>query len=242
MLIYSAIAGFIIGLLYLCVRIYFIPNPKFDPLQFKQEVQYTKKDLSLFCDIAFQEGNSRIKKWETDIRIEIVDTCKLDSVAIAEVDSLIKLLVPLVQPLKIRRVAEGGNFRIHRRLSGEQMPRYRGTIPRGICHYNSIFKSWSLVSVDVYESSLPYDPPHTLLHECLHGLGLVHPSVKYPFQMSIVTYKTPNIYHSIDEAEEYNKQKFPLSVQEQEVLKMLYSPAIKSGLSKKRFKKALHIK
>ncbi|MGV8090708.1 MAG: hypothetical protein AB2L24_02410 [Mangrovibacterium sp.] len=236
---YSALGCIIIGLVYTGSCILF-PSPKFDAVLFKQETQYTDGDLSLFFDIAFKGWG--IRKWETDILVEIVNIDKLDTVAIAEVDSLIKLLAPLIQPLKIQWVTEGGNFRIHRRLPGEQMPRYRGTIPKGICHYNSIFKSWSFVSVDVYESSLPYDPPHILLHECLHGLGLIHPSVKYPFHMSIVTYKTPNIFGSIEESEEYNSQKFPLSVQEQQVLKMLYRPTIKSGLSKKRFKEALNIK
>ncbi|MGV8090710.1 MAG: hypothetical protein AB2L24_02420 [Mangrovibacterium sp.] len=232
---YSIWGCVVVGLVYTGSRILF-PSPKFDAVLFKQETQYTAGDLSLFCDIAFKGWG--IRKWETDIRVEIVNIDKLDPVAIAEVDSLIKLLVPLIQPLKIQRVTKDGNFRIHRRVDGEQMPRTcRGTPVRGRCNSNFIFKSWSLKSVDVYESSLPYDPPHILLHECLHGLGLVHPSVKYPFHMSIATYKTPNIFGSIEESEEYNSQKFPLSVQEQKVLKMLYHPAIKSGLSKKASRK-----
>ena len=41
-----------------------------------QKRGYTKDEIALFGDIAFREGN-RLRKWETDIKVEIKKSIKL---------------------------------------------------------------------------------------------------------------------------------------------------------------------
>ena len=52
------------------------------------KIGFTDEELDLFCDIAFNRAGERIRKWNTDIRVEIEDTGKLDKNVIAEVDSV----------------------------------------------------------------------------------------------------------------------------------------------------------
>jgi hypothetical protein len=91
-------------------------------------------------------------------------------------------------------------------------------------------------SVDIYVSKWNYSD--TFIHEFLHGLGLSHPRKTYPFDLTISTKRN---FYSIEEYEKYHEHRFPLSEQEKRILKMLYSPIIKSGLTIECFKEKMNM-
>lgn len=201
-----------------------------DAEKFQKEGNYSREMFMLFSDIAFPYN--RIRKWNEDIKVEIVNTDKLDKSSIAEVDSIIHLLSPLIYPVKIYRVTEYGNLIVHRKVDSIPIPTRNA---RGFCYIPPLIKtlSWNIKYAEVYD--IWYSP--VIFHEILHAIGLQHPSKEYPFYMAISGGYT---FKSLEEAEKlYN----PLYISEEEksVIKMLYSPYIKSGLSRKEFLKKMKL-
>lgn len=133
---------------------------------------YSKEQINLFCDIAFRESNT-IRKWNSDINIEIKDIDNLDLSYISDVDSCFAILSPLVKPLKIKRVVSGGNLSI---IFMNRMPLQMG-MATGYCRLNNLWLTSNINNVERDILKIPSDG-NTLLHEMKHALGLAHPKRK----------------------------------------------------------------
>lgn len=202
---------------------------------------YTSKQIYDFCNIGFPNG--RIWKWEREIKVELIDINSFSKNEIANIDTVISIVAPLIYPIKIKKVESKGNFRIytnkHEILSKNKI--------LGLCiinpiNYNYFPLTFNLISVDMYL----YDAfkTHTLMHEFLHGLGLDHPTMQHvddPMILSVGT-KFPNYFKSLDESYEFMDNKFYISEAEMNVLRMLYSSGLKSGLYRSVFMKKLNLK
>lgn len=175
--------------------------------------------------------------------------CTIDSFCIAEVDTVIKRLSPLISPLKIYRVSEGGNFIIHMNLDNTP-------VGRGIGY--ALVNNLNLFSVpinyaDVYTTKYAL---HYLSHEMCHAIGLSHPQKQYPFynimgnnefyvkeyideNADIANKPLKNALVFDTEAEmlefESRQNRMKISIEEQKVIKMLYSNDFKPRLTRYTF-------
>ncbi len=73
---------------------------------------HSKESVAFFSDIVFREGN-KIRKWKSDIRVELDCVSLNDSNCVVLTDRIISILTPLIKPLKIYRVEKNGNLIIH---------------------------------------------------------------------------------------------------------------------------------
>lgn len=210
-----------------------------DSEKFLKEGNYTKEELLLFADIAFPY--ERIRKWEEDIKVEIGNINETTPSNIADVDSVIELLTPLIHPTKIYRVELGGNLIVHRKV--DSIPRLKNNNVRGYCYIPPLIKtlSFKIKYAEVYD--IFYESlPHVFLHEVEHAIGLQHPSVLYPFYLNLVGPEVPYIFKSYEEADSIKSIRYYLAEEEKKIIQMLYSPHIKSGLTKKKFMKKMGLK
>jgi hypothetical protein len=213
----------------------------FDAEKFK-EMKYTGEELALFCDVAFMSEDTRIRKWRKDIKVEIRNINRLDRKTIAEVDSVIALLAPLVAPLKMERVNAGGNLHVYRKVK-DIIPSRTKYLPHSVC-INGMTKigarasySWAIDSAAIYDCD--HADPQTLLHEFQHALGLTHPVRLYPYYITIGRSVIPQYFRSQKETQAYLRQPFYLSEEEKTVIKMLYSTEVRSGLQIETFVKKM---
>ena len=199
---------------------------------FQKEKEYTKEELLLFADFAFP--NDRIRKYDEDIRVVIKNKEYLNDASIHEVDSIIAILAPLVHPIKIYRVEKNGNLVVTR--NKQTSGKYRRSSG---CENSNLFEtlSWSNTYSEIYDTH-HYNGAKHIFKEFEHALGLDKPARQYPFYTNINsnTPQKPYIFRSFEESDSCMAQ-FYISEQEKMVIKMLYSPAIKSGLRKEEFMK-----
>ncbi|MFV0330246.1 MAG: hypothetical protein ACK5KL_10585 [Dysgonomonas sp.] len=199
-------------------------------------IGYTNNEFDLFCDIAFNRNGERIRKWGTDIKVEIKEPHRLNSSSIAEVDSVIAILEPLIAPLKIERVWNNGNVYVYRKVDKVRLSDYHTNVPvalKGLTQKNKESdSSWEINFASVYVREGANT--QTLLHEFEHVLGLEHPLRIYPFYITIGRSIIPELFYSETE-QIYLKHPFYISEQEKTVIRMLYSSEIKSGLHKDYF-------
>ena len=197
---------------------------------------YTEEEIMLFSDIGFD--NNRIYKWRENIKVEIKDINKLNQRQINDVDSIISIIGQLISPIKISRVEKDGNLKIHRKpetLPGTKYRDARGlTIYRGKPHIKK-------AEIYILKELSEQNATSVLVHEFLHAIGLSHATNQYDFHTAIATYKSPNIFNSIDDYEKHAENKYFISEQEKQVIRMLYSPEIKVGLKKSKFMKKMKI-
>ncbi|MBK5721874.1 hypothetical protein JGH11_13420 [Dysgonomonas sp. Marseille-P4677] len=198
-----------------------------------REIGYTDDELSLFCDVAFMHEDTRIRKWDRDIKVEIKNIADLSDKSIAEVDSVIAILAPLLAPIKIERVRSGGNLHVYRKVS-EVVSHKIKSHPRPVC-LNGMAKingksdrSWSINYACIYDGA--HSNSQTLLHEFEHALGLDHPIKLYSYYVTIGRSVIPQYFRSKEDVRSFLRQPFYISEQEKKVIKMLYSPEIKAGL------------
>lgn len=204
---------------------------------------YPKESIALFSDIAFREGD-RIRKWKSDIRVELDSVSLKDSNYVVLTDQIIAILTPLIQPLKIYRVQENGNLIIHANV--DNTPVNKGIGYAAVNHFNLL--SESIRKVDIYTTKHSLS---VLPHEMCHAIGLSHPENRYPFYniMGInsfvikALFDDPSkiepseyelIFDTLDDLATFQKENI-IPPQEREVIKMLYSDDFKVGLKKKYF-------
>jgi hypothetical protein len=232
------------GAAFFCYLVYYLnfqDTSKFNEISFKSR-RYSKNDIIFFSDIAFREC-TELRKWNTNIMVEIDKTCPIDFVSINDLDSIIKIFAPLIAPIKITRVEKNGNLIIH--MNVQKTPAGYGI---GYTLVNDLSKSTAIISADVYtvkycRSVLP--------HEFEHAIGLSHPTQRYPFYNTIgindfevkeldknkvfppnsIVFETWKDYDNF--MKKINKEK--ISEQEKIAIKMLYSSDFKSGLKRKTF-------
>jgi len=235
-LVFCIIEGiFFTILLILGFGLYYLFHPPItvNGNEFQTNGNYSKESLSLFTELAFPYG--KIQKWDEDIKVEIVSTDKLDKSSIDEIDSIIRILSPLIYPVKIYKVSENGNLKVYRKV--DAIITHGDTIKKteGFCYIPPLIKrlSWNIKYAEVYD--MWYND--CIFHEFLHAIGLQHTSKQYPFHLNMSDY---HIYYSLQDEEKYNT---PLYIPEEEkiVIKMLYSPYIKSGLTKEEFLKKMKL-
>ncbi|MDU1889461.1 MAG: hypothetical protein E6767_02120 [Dysgonomonas sp.] len=201
----------------------------FDAIKF-QELEFTMEELTLFCDVVFTSENTRVRKWTTDIKVEIKNKADLDEKYIAEVDSIIAIFAPLIAPLKIERVEGDGNLHVYRKVTCISGPRNgKRWYLNGLARINKrTTYSWDINFACVYDS---YNgTSQTLIHEFQHALGLDHPINLYPFYVTIGRSVIPQYFKSKEETQAYLNEPFYLSNQEKKVITMLYSSEVKPGL------------
>ena len=212
----------------------------FDVEAFRQ-IGYSDEELALFEDIAFNRKDSCIRKWNTDIRIEIDDITRTKQWAIEEVDSAIIVLAPLIAPHKIYRVAKDGNVKVHRTMRSvtlTDMDAIRPVALHGLTKKNKVTELSSditLASLYVRQGAAT----QTLLHEFMHVLGVEHPTVAHPFYVTIGRSVISNHLYPKG-GEPYIQQRFYISEQEKTAIRMLYSPTIRSGLTKESFDRLIN--
>lgn len=207
-----------------------------------RKTEYTEEELNLFCDIAFNRKSERIRKWTTDIKVEIKEPHLLKARSIAEIDSVIAILAPLITPLKIERVWTNGNVHIYRNIHKVALSDYTPNIPialKGLTKKNKesdIF--WDITHASVYVREGAHT--QTILHEFEHVLGLEHPLHIYPYYVTIGRSVIPEILYP--ETEYINFiQSFYISEQEKTAIRMLYSKQINPGLKKSIFLEKMRI-
>lgn len=216
----------------------------FDADRFNSK-NYSKESVAFFSDIAFREGD-KIRKWESDIRVELDSVSLKDSNCVVLTDQVISILTPLIKPLKIYRVQENGNLIIHANV--DNTPINKGIGYTAVNHFNLL--SESIYKADVYTTKHYLS---VLPHEMCHAIGLTHPENRYPFYniMGINSFIVKEIYddpskietskydlvlETFDDLTTFQKENI-IPPQEREVIKMLYSEDIKVGLKKKYFLK-----
>lgn len=205
---------------------------RFNANQFR-EIGYTDEELSLFCDIAFMHEETRIRKWDRDIKVEIKNIADISDESIAEVDSVITILAPLIAPLKIERVRSGGNLHVYRKVP-EVISSKLKSQPYPICLNGmsklngSTSRSWAISFACIYDGC--HASSQTLLHEFEHALGLDHPIRLYPYYVTIGRSVIPQYFRSKEDVRSFLRQPFYISEQEKKVIKMLYSSEIRAGL------------
>lgn len=185
-----------------------------DSKKFKEEGNYKKEELLLFSDIAFPYD--RIRKWDKDIKVEIGNLNSLCQSDIIEVDSIIKILSPLIHPIKISRVSSGGNLIVYRKVDSIPIPdKHRAS---GFCYIPPLInsKTLNINYAEVYDIHY-VNGPSVCLHEFEHAIGLRHPSRQYPFYMQIVGTDVPHVFKSIDEYEKYLDLPYHLSDEEKKL-------------------------
>ena len=197
---------------------------------------YSDEEIYFFTDVGF--FHEKIRKWEKNIKVEIVKIENLKKNEIEEVDSIIKILEPLVYPIKIERVEENGNLKVYRKVL--KPIKYKNREVNGKASLSlPIFLNYDIKCAKIYDA-YHINGEKTIFHEFLHALGLEHPSRLYiDFHTLLVTHKSPNIFYTIDELEEFNDMKFYISEQEKQVIRMLYSSGVKSGLRRSTFIKKM---
>ena len=208
---------------------------------------YSEESIAFFSDITFREGG-RIRKWESDIRVELDSVSLQDSNCIVLTDQVISILTPLIKPLKIYRVKENGNLIIHANV--DNTPINKGIGYTEVNHFNLF--SESICKADVYTTK---NSLSVLPHEMCHAIGLAHPENRYPYY-NIMGINSFIIKEFFDDPSKINLSKYDLVLdtnddfitfqkeniippQEREVIKMLYSEDIKVGLKKKYFLKKI---
>ncbi|WP_029902305.1 hypothetical protein [Prevotella sp. 10(H)] len=214
---------------------------EFDVERFR-ETGYTDEELSLFCDIAFNRDGERIRKWETDLRVEIENIAELGDEAVDEVDSVISILRPLIAPLKIERVSEKGNVIVHKNveLTLINKPRQKPTYTNGIARINEATDhSWNINFAHIYDG--PTTGTQTLMHEFEHILGLEHPMMLYEYYLTIGRSSIPQHYSAYGDWFRFHRMPYYISPREKAVIRMLYSPEIRSGLKRDEFIKRMGI-
>lgn len=215
---------------------------------------YSQEDILFFSDVAFREAN-KLRKWTGDIKVEIDTTCPIDAGCIAEVDTIIQILSPLVAPIKIYKVSEGGNLIIH--MNVDYTPAKIG-IGYALVNRFNIF-SESITHADVYtikycRSILP--------HEICHAIGLAHPENKYLFYTTMGKFEScvkeylvngkkvkdfsklgahVFIFETDDDKVKFEEvqKALRIALAERRIIKMLYSGDFKSGLSRSTFEKEM---
>lgn len=208
----------------------------FDAERFK-EVGFTPEEFDLFCDIGFKHERKRVMKWETDIKVQIMNIKELDRQTISEVDSAIAIIAPLIAPLKIERVSSGGNLFIFRNVRIIPSTRKPPDTLKGLTQINpESMYSWSIEQAYIYDRY--HSDGLTLMHELEHALGLNHPTKIYSSALTIGWGTTSQLFKP-EEWYAYKKKKYRLTDLEKKVIRMLYSPEIKSGLSKDVFMKKM---
>ena len=149
-----------------------------------KKVGFTTEELFLFCDVAFGHEGNRIRKWETDIKVQIKNISQLDRQSIAEVDSAIAVIAPLIAPLKIERVYSNGNLLVYRNVKEFPEAETDGHNPNGLAVVDPRPNySWGIQSARIYDSYSSHS--HTLMHEFEHSLWLEHPRKTYSTYLTI---------------------------------------------------------
>lgn len=199
------------------------------------KISYTQDEFHFFCDIAFNRDGQYIRKWVSDIRVEVKEPYDLRRESITEVDSVIAILAPLIAPLKIERVWTDGNVYVYRNVHKIKLSEHHPIVPvalKGLTKRNkdSDFL-WSIYFASVYVQEGAHT--QTLLHEFQHVLGLEHPLRIYPYYVTIGRSIIPDVLYD----DELAKSDIPFYMSEQEKtsIKMLYSHQIKPGLKKECF-------
>jgi hypothetical protein len=181
--------------------------------------------------------DGRIRKWETDIKIEIKG---YPGPKAGSIDSVINEIAPLIKPLNIEIVKEKGNLVVERGVYNV-LDKLMKTAT-GRAEVNPGIVNPAITKARIIERRKA--GTKTLLHELEHVIGLRHPRKSYPFLMKIIGQNSPQsdynyINNHPDGHFHYFNQK--LSEQEKRVIQMLYSPEIKSGLTQKTFMKKMEL-
>lgn len=149
-------------------------------------------------------------------------------------DSVIAVFAPLITPLKIERVHKGGNLIVYRNMNEIKYAETHYTHANGLAIVERPFMyTWDIESAQVYDSH--YSHPHTLMHEFEHALGLEHPEKVYYNYLTIGRSAIPQYFKSWKEWADCMSQPYYLSDQEKNVIRMMYSPLVKSGLRREQF-------
>ena len=151
------------------------------------KAKYTKDEIELFNDIAFTKGY--VRRWEKDIRVQVIGKSCANC---PDIDSVISIISPLIEPIKIKRVKNNGNIIVYRGVEDSRMKASH----LGYASFKS-FDSKKIQSAIIYESeNADY---LTLMHEFEHVLGLNHPRKLYPYYLLIWGADSPkelvNEYH-----------------------------------------------
>lgn len=206
-----------------------------------KKMTYTDEELALFCDIAFMHEDTRVRKWNKDIKVEIRNISELSLESIDEVDSIISILAPLIAPLKIERVNKNGNLHVYRRVDKIISSKHAQVNPaciNGMAKLNTqSIHSWSIDQATIYDGY--HSDSQTLMHEFEHALGLAHPIKLYPYYVTIGRSVIPQYFRSLKEIQDFYREPFYISEQEKTVIKMLYSPEIRAGLHIETFAKKM---
>lgn len=189
------------------------------------------RDLSYFLEISlgseYGVGSFTVKKWRTDIRIEVLGQPTLaDMLALKSViNELNELLHPGIQ---LTIVPDHGNLQIHF-IPHSQFYQFE---PPGIIFYGGFFHSWWNYAGEIYRSRVVIGSDrvdqthrtHLIREELTQALGLMNDSMKY---------KDSIFYQGTSHVVEFS----PL---DQRMIRWLYSDVIQPGMTQYQIRKVFH--
>ncbi len=213
-----------------------LPPPTSQPEQPEENdavsasVAFESQKLDYFMEIALGSeygiGQYSIKKWATDIKVEIVGKPTLEDVN--ALNKVIHELNELVNPnLQIKRVEREGNVRIYF-IDQAEFYRYE---PRGLVFYDGFFWTWWNAIGEIYQGRIVIarnginqkHRSHLIREELTQVLGLMNDSIRY---------KDSIFYQGYSEVDEFS----PL---DRAVIKLLYSDDIYSGMKDSQLRELL---
>ncbi len=189
------------------------------------------RDLPYFLEIAlgseYGVGSFTVKKWTTDIRIEVSGQPTLaDMLAL---QSVIRELNELVHPgIQLSIVPDHGNLQMYF-IPHSQFYQFE---PPGIIFYGGFFRSWWNYAGEIYRSRVVIGSDrvdqihrtHLIREELTQALGLMNDSMKY---------KDSIFYQGASHVVEYS----PL---DQRVIRWLYSDVIQPGMTRHQIRKVFN--
>ena len=180
------------------------------------------QEMRYFLEVAlgseYGMANFSIKKWRHDLDIEVVGTPTEED--LRTVDRVIADLNLLIGPsVQMRRVAGGGNVRLHF-VPHQEFYHYE---PRGIVFYGGFFWGWWNTAGEIERARVVIGSDrmdqhlrnHYIREELTQILGLMNDSHKHPDSIFYQEYSETDHFSELD----------------QRVIRMLYNRMVRPGMT-----------
>lgn len=188
---------------------------------------YSQKELDFFMEVGFLFNNA-VRKWQDDILVSVKGEPSAEDRMV--LDSIVKDLKPLIDPVKISRTNGKGNMVVNFTQDTSEEQKF------GFTHYDEISFHGviSKVEIVVFSKTQGQARQACMRHEFLHALGLDHPLHKNTGTLIESRLEYLNFSDSV--------KLFRYSALDKSSLKLLYSDCLPVGLKRKTFEKSLGLK
>jgi len=184
-----------------------------------------KEAVAYFTEVGFNKRKS-LNKWKSDMMVSIIGN--YDKYDLKSIDDFAEVFNELSNPVKMKRIAKGGNINIYFGEDNKSNPKgYTGlTWIRGPLFSNEITTAKIMIATNLTTNT----KRKIIHHELLHAIGL-HDSKK-PFGSYNILGIT--MFKSIDDYEKQN-QEIQSSKLDKWAIEILYDKNVEVGLKKDKF-------